>query len=171
MIFEVSWEIQALGIITLVLYVAAMQMKKKETLLVLQIFSNLFFVFQCLLTNSPTGVVITIVAIIRGFVFYLYKKRELNPNIAAFLIFQAALIASTIFTWESILSIFPFLAASINLYGVWQDKMKVLRILAIAACVFWMVYQFYAGMYAAMITEICIIISSAIGLWKFRKTT
>ena len=166
----IFWVVQAFGIITLILYVVSMQMKKKETLLILQIISNSFFVFQCILTNSLTGGVLVSLAIIRGIVFYIYKKREVNPKIVTFSIFQAAIIVSTIFTWESILSLFAFLGNSTNLYANWQDKMKVLRILTIVGCILWMIYQFYSEMYTSMISEFCIIISSVIGLWKFRKT-
>ena len=166
----IFWVVQAFGIITLILYVVSMQMKKKETLLILQIISNLFFVFQCILTNSLTGGVLVSLAIVRGIVFYIFKKRGLNPKIVTFSIFQAAIIASTIFTWENTLSLFAFFGNSASLYANWQDKMKVLRILTIVGCTLWMVYQFYFEMYTSMISEFCIIISSAVGLWKFRKT-
>jgi hypothetical protein len=146
-----------------------MQMKKKEHLLALQIISNLFFVFSCVLTNAPTGAVLAVLSSARGVVFYIYKKRELNPNIITFLIFQAAILTSTIITWEGKLSLFAFTANSANLYAAWQDKMEVLRILMIIGCIFWMVYQFSSGLYTAMISEVCIITSSAVGLWKFRK--
>jgi hypothetical protein len=164
----VFWTVQAFGLITLVLYALSMQMKKKESLLILQVFSNLFFVFSCLLTNSPTGAALAGISIVRGIVFYIYKKRGLNPNIAAFIIFQAAILISTVFTWEGILSLFAFSANSTNMFAQWQDKMALLRILTIASCVLWMIYQFSAGMYAAMLSEACIIASSASALWKFR---
>jgi hypothetical protein len=165
----IFWTVQAFGIITLVLYVLSMQMKRKESLLILQVFSNLFFVFSCLLTNSPTGAALAGISIVRGGVFYIYKKRGLNPNITTFIIFQTAILTSTVFTWEGILSLFAFSANSTNMFAQWQDKMTLLRILTIASCVLWMIYQFSAGMYAAMISEVCIIASSAAALWKFRK--
>jgi hypothetical protein len=164
------WMVQAFGIITLILYVVSMQMKKKENLLILQISSNIFFVLQCILTNALTGTALVSLAIARGVVFFIYKKRELNPSIITLLVFKFAIITSTIFAWEGIISLFAFFANINNLSAQWQDNMKLLRILTISGCILWMIYQFHAGLYAAMVTEVCIIISSIAALWKFRKT-
>ena len=166
----VFWVVQGLGIIALLFYVLSFQMKTKENLLIAQVTSNSFSAVQYLLVWALTGAVQTILGILRGIVFYLYKKRNLNPNRTVIIIFGAAIIIETVFTWNGIiLSILPLLGMMANLYGQWQDNMKRLRILAIVSSLMWTVYIIQTGVYTAVLTEILKIVSSAMALWRYRK--
>jgi hypothetical protein len=163
------WIIQILGIFGFIFYTLSFQMKTKENLLIMQAVSNVFATIQFLLTEALTGAVHTLLGVIRGFVFYFYKKRDLKPNKIVLIIFEVAIILGTVFTWENILSCLPLIGMTVNLYGQWQNDMKIVRICAVISAVLWSVYAFYAGVYMVMLTEIMKIISSIIGLWRFRK--
>jgi len=161
--------VQGLGIFTLIFYGLSFQMKTKENLLIMQIVSNIFTAIQYILTMALTGAVQNILGVIRGIVFYFYKKRRLNPDKKVLVVFELAIILGTVFTWDNILSCFPLIGMTANLYGQWQNDMKRIRILAIVSAVLWSIYAFYTGVYTSMLTEILKIASSLIGLWRFRK--
>ena len=144
-------------------------MKSKENLLILGIISNVFFTVQFLLTNAMTGAIQGILMIARGIVFYMFKKRNIKPNFTVLLTFIIAIVAATMLTWQNALSAFPLGSMLANIYGQWQNNMKTLRILAIVGSVCWFAYEFYYGMYTSIIMEICIIVSSLIAIWRFRK--
>ncbi|MDR1100840.1 MAG: YgjV family protein [Clostridiales bacterium] len=163
------WIVQSLGVITLIFYVVSLQMKKKENLLMMQIFSNIFFTAQYLLTNALTGAVQAILSILRGVVFYIFKKKDLPPSKTILGIFEVLVVATTVLTWKNIISVLPLIGMTTNLYGQWQDKMNMLRRMTIITSICWLVYELTCGMYTAMITEICIIVSGVIGLYRFRK--
>jgi hypothetical protein len=147
-------------------------MKTKENLLLMQVVSNIFATTQYALTATAlTGAVQNILGVIRGIVFYFFKKRDLNPNKIVLVIFEIAIILGTIFTWENIMSSLPLIGMTANLYGQWQNDMKIVRICAVISAVLWSVYAFYTGVYTAMLTEILKIVSSLIGLWRYRKST
>ena len=163
------WIVQFLGIFPLAIYALSFQMKTKENLLLMQVISNVIVTVQYILAMAFTGAVQTLLGVIRGIVFYLYKKRDLPPNKITLVIFECAIILGAVFTWNNILSGLPLVGMTANLYGQWQNNMKVVRILAIVSAVLWSVYAFYMGVYTAMLTEVLKIVSCLIGLLRFRK--
>jgi Bacterial inner membrane protein. len=165
----IFWIVQVLGIVSLIFYVLSFQMKTKENLLIMQIVSNIFATIQYSLTTALTGAVQTLLGVLRGIVFYFYKKRNLNPNKIVLIIFEIFIILGSVFTWGGIISSLPLAGMTANLYGQWQNNIKVLRILAIISGILWAAYAFYTGVYTGMLTEILKIASSAIGLWRFKR--
>jgi len=163
------WIVQGLGIASLVFLATSFQMKTKEKLLIFSMLALTAYTIQYFLTGAITGAVINLVAIGRCIVFYVYSKRHLNPSIIVLAIFLFLMVVVTIFTWKSTLSIIPLLASTLNICGKWQNSMKLLRISSASAAVLWFVYDFYAGMYTAMLTDVFIIVSSTIALWRFRQ--
>ena len=163
------WVVQSLGIIALIFYGLSFQMKTKEKLLLMQVTSNIFSTVQFILTAAVTGAVQTMLGVIRGIVFYFYKKRGLNPDKIVLVVFEIAIIFGAIFTWSGVLSLFPLAGMTANLYGQWQNDMKLIRIFAIISAVLWSVYALYTGVYTAVLTELLKIVSSVIGLVRFKK--
>jgi hypothetical protein len=164
-----SYIVQALGLLTLALYAASMHMRRKEALLALQVASNLSFVVACVLNASPTGAAIGVLSTARGVVFYLCARRGMKPSVAVFALFLAAVAASTLCTWEGVFSLFALAATSVSLYSQWQDNMRALRILTMVGNILWMPYHVNAKSYGYLLSEICILTSSATALWKFRN--
>jgi len=165
----VFWIVQGLGICTLILFVTSLQMKTKENFLLLNIVALVLYGVQFLLSNAITGAATMLVGIIRSIIFYIYKKRNLNPSIAVLAFLLCLNSALSILAWQNMLSFFPFLGQMSNIYGQWQNDMKRLRIFSIIACVCFFIYLFYAGMYTAMLNEVFVTISSIIALWRFRS--
>ena len=159
--------VQILGAITLILYVAAFQQRKKETFLLLQSAGSLFFVIQYILTGRITGAVIFIIITIRGIVYYFYKRKGIKPSLAILILFQAILIVSTYLTWQSIFSIFPYIATAGKTWGTWQDEMKWARRTSLLAQCCMIVYNLSAAMYTGTLTEVCNMTSNLIAIWRF----
>jgi uncharacterized membrane protein len=163
--------VQILGIITLILFVVSLQQRKKETFLLLQIAGTFLFIIQYILTNRITGAILFTIVVIRGVVFYLYKKKDLKPSVAVLIIFQAALLVSTYFSWENIISIIPYIATVVKTWGAWQDDMKWLRRASLVCQIFMIAYNLTASMYTGALTELCALASTAVAMWRydFRK--
>ena len=163
------WVVQSLGIFALVFYGLSFQAKTKENLLIMQVISNIFSTVQFILTAAVTGAVQTMLGVLRGIVFYFYKKRGLNPDKIVLAVFEIAIILGAVLTWGGILSVFPLVGMTANLYGQWQNDMKLIKIFAIISAVLWSVYALYTGVYTAMLTELLKIVSSVVGLVRFKK--
>jgi len=89
--------VQILGIMTLALFVISIQQRKKENFLLLQVAGASLFILRYVLTDSYTGAILFMVALIRGLVFYYYKKKGLKPSLTILLTFLAVLGVSTIY--------------------------------------------------------------------------
>ena len=163
--------VQILGIITLILFVVSLQQRKKETYLLLQTCGTLLYIIQYILTDKITGAIIFAVVAVRGLAFYYYKKKNLKPSVIILIIFQVALVISTYFSWQNILSIIPFIATSAKTWGTWQDDMKWLRRTSLLGQSCMIIYNLSASMYTGALTEVCNSISTIIAMWRydFRK--
>ncbi|MCL2518038.1 MAG: YgjV family protein [Oscillospiraceae bacterium] len=159
--------VQILGIITLIISVISMQQRKKENFLLIQTVGTLLFILQYILTEKYTGAILFSITLIRGLVYYYYKKKNLKPSLKILVIFQVALIISTYFSWQNILSIIPFIATVSKTWGTWQDDMKWVRRTSLLAQGIMIIYNISAAMYTGAITEVCNSISSIIAIWRY----
>jgi len=159
--------VQILGIITLILFVISLQQRKKENFLLFQIVGTLLFILQYILTNKYTGAILFTIVLIRGLVFYYYKKKDLKPSLIILIIFQVALGISTYFSWQNILSIIPLIATSAKTWGTWQDDMKWIRRTSLLSQSIMIGYNLSAFMYTGALTELCNLISTIIAIWRY----
>ena len=159
--------VQILGIITLVMFVISMQQRKKESFLLLQTLGTIFFVTQYILTDKITGAVIFSIAAVRGIVFFYYKKKNLKPSRTVLIVFLAVLSVSTYFTWQSMLSIVPYISTVARTWGTWQDDMKWARRTSFLAQTCMIIYNVAAAMYTGALTEACNSVSSLIAIWRY----
>lgn len=161
--------VQILGAITLILSAISLQQRKKENLLLIFSCAAALFVIQYFLTNKITGAVLFIIVFIRGLVFFYFKKKNLKPSIAVFVIFQVVTAISTYLTWQNIYSIIPFLATVSATYGMWQDNMKHTRKAMLFTKSSLIFYNFIAGMYTGMITNVVDSVSLMIAMHRFDR--
>ena len=159
--------VQILGVITLILFVVSLQQRKKETYLLLQTAGAVLYIVQYLLTNSITGAILFSIIVIRGFVFYFYKKKDKKPSKVVLAIFMVAIVVSTYLTWQNIYSIVPFIATAAKTWGTWQDDMKWLRRTSLLGQSCMLVYNLSAAMYTGALTEACNLVSTLVAMWRY----
>ena len=163
--------VQILGAATLILFVVSLQQRKKESFLLLQMAGTLLFVAQYLLMGKLTGAVTFSIVALRGLVFFLYKKKDLKPSLVVLIAFQAALLVSTLFTWQNALSLIPLISTAAKTWGTWQDNMKWTRRVSLLSQSCMIAYNLAAAMYTGALTELCCLTSTLIAIWRydFRK--
>jgi len=165
--------VEILGIITIIIFVVSMQLRKKEHFLLLQTFGTVLFVIQYIMTGKNTGAVLFIIAVIRGLVYFYYKKKNLKPSLIVLIVFMSAVLISTYITWQNMLSILPFISSVARTWGTWQDDMKWARRTSFLGQSCMIIYNLTGSepMYAGALTEFCNCASSLIAMWRydFRK--
>ena len=162
--------VQILGIITLILFVISLQQQKKEVFLLIQVVGTIFYIFQYILTNRLTGAVTFVIIVIRGLVFYYYKKKDLKPSLVVLILFQVTLLVSTYFSWQNILSILPYAATAAKTWATWQDDMKWVRRVSFFGQILLVFYNFTAAMYTGALTEVCNVASTLVAIIRFDIT-
>ena len=84
-------------------------------------------------------------------------------------IFQVALVVSTIFTWQNWLSLIPYAATAIKTWSTWQADMKWIRRTSLFAQGCMIAYNLTAGMYTGALTEACNFTSTAVAMWRYDR--
>ena len=163
--------VQILGVITLIIFVISLQQRKKENFLLLQSGGTVVFIIQYILTGKLTGAILFAIVAVRGLVFYFYKKKNLKPSPVVLVLFLAALLVSTYFSWQNVLSLIPFIGTAAKTWGTWQDDMKWTRKTSLLGQICMIVYNLTAAMYTGALTEACNLTSTLIAMWRydFRK--
>ena len=161
--------IQVLGIITLILFVISMQLRKKESFLMLQTIGTVLFVIQYILTGKITGAVLFTIAVVRGLVYFYYKKKNLKPSVIVLIIFQAAVFIGAFLTWQNFLSIIPLISSAARTWGTWQDDMKWARRTSLLGQTCMIIYNLTGSppMLTGALTEFCNCTSSLIAIWRY----
>jgi len=164
---------QILGIVTTVLFVISLQQRKKERFLLLQTIGTLLFIAQYILTDKITGAATFAVVAVRGMVFYFYSKKELKPSLAVLIVFLIALVISTCFTWQNLLSLIPLAATAAKTWGTWQEDMKWTRRTSLFGQACMVVYNLAMAprVYTGALTELCNLVSTLVAMrrYDFRK--
>ena len=159
--------VQILGIITLFLFIVSLQQRKKENFLLFQIAGTLIYILQYIFTRRYTGAILFTIVLVRGLVFYYYKRKDLKPSIIILIVFQVTLGISTYFSWQNILSIIPFIATAAKTWSTWQDNMKWTRKTSLLSQGGMIIYNLSASMYTGALTEAGNLVSTVIAIWRY----
>ena len=161
--------VQLLGTISLGISVAMMLQRKKENLLICSCMAFVFLAIQYFLTGKTTGAIIAIIIVTRSLIYFYYKKKGLKPALFILVVFTAIQLVSGYFTWLNILSILPLFGGIITGWGLWQDNMKYTRRTLFLARISFIIYNFAAGMYTAMLASTVEMVAVAVAMWKYDR--
>ena len=157
---------QICGLIALILTVIAIQFKSKEKIVICNIWANIAVTIQYFLLGALTGAVISILNTIRDVVFYFFKKKDLKPSFIVLSIFEIVAVTSGIMSWQNIWSFIPIIVTIIYTYGLWQDNIKVIRIITVIIGFGWSVYDIIVKAYVSALQVTSMAISAMIALYR-----
>lgn len=160
---------QICGIVVLLSMIIGVHFKTKEKILLSNVLANTAAIFQYLLLSALTGALVSLLNTIRCVVFYLIKKKDLQPSLLVLLLFEVITIIAGIITWQDIYSILPIIGTMIYTYGLWQDNITTIRITSALVCLGWLVYDATVGAIVDLIQKTTQTISSIIALMRNKK--
>ena len=138
----------------------------KTKVLILCLLYCVFYGTHYLLLGAMTGFLVTLISFIRNIIFYINsKKRRKNSKIILGSLILISII-SGIFSYKSIFSIITIIASIISTYSVWQDNVKLYKILALPVGLCYLLYGIYINSYASIITEGILLITVIVGITK-----
>ncbi len=158
---------QILGLLAIISYAISPHAKTKRRVLVFHLISSILYALQYFLLNAFSAVITNTVGAVKCYIFYLYEKKEKEIPKSLFWIFMLIILALGIFTYNNIYSLIPILASVLSLYSVWQDNLKVLRIIIIISSSSWIFYNLIVGAYIGVIGNIFQLVSAIIAIVRF----
>ena len=159
---------QGLGVIAVILGFVNYQVKTREQVLLVNIATTLCFVLHYMLIGAFSGMVMNLVGFVRGIVFYFVGK---NGKVARgwAILFAAIMCIIGIIGWEAWYSVFVVVALMINSYALsFSDPQNIRKSILITSPMV-IVYDSFVLSFGGIVYESVAIISSVIGLWRFKK--
>ena len=164
---------QIIGIAAMIFSVFSFQMNRHKHIMIMQILATSLFGLQYFLLGAYTGMAVDAVAVVRGIVFYNKDKKWASSNIwiAVFIIM---FIVSGIFTWQEPSSLLMTGAMILNTFSFSFTKPKLVRSTILISSPLVLIYNIITGSIGGIINEICVELSSVVGLLRYdvkRKTS
>ena len=143
--------------------------KDKTKILYLCLIYCIFYGVHYLLLGAVTGFLMTGVSFLRNLVFYVISKNNRSNNIFILIILIEISLISGISGYQDVYSIVSICASLMSTYSIWQDNVKVYRILSLPISLCFVVYALHFNSIMAIVSEGIIIIMEIIGIIDLYK--
>ena len=143
--------------------------QNRKKVLGLNIFAQIFQGLSTLLLKGLTGTVMSLVMIINNIILYIKneKNKKMTKSESVIIIIMFVFIISlSIISYNGILSLLSVVATIIFLIGIWQENMKIYRIMGIISSFIWILYYIYLKSIFAIILNSILIIATIISYFK-----
>lgn len=158
---------QIFGVLIIIANALSMQMKKKQQILIMFILGNLFSTINFILLQSYSGAIICFVAILQTTINYVFDKR--GKKLPKWLItsYIIVVILCGLITYRTYLDILPILCSILYTTTILQTKERKIRKITLINAISWFIYDLASMAYTAGISDMVIIISTLIGMYRF----
>ena len=161
--------IQGIGFIALILLVLSFQVKSRKNILYIHFLSMVLFAIHFSLLSAWTAVAMVSLNAIKSLVFSFKDSIKYLQNNFILYLFIILFWISGLLTWEGFHSLFAILALNFVVLSHWSTNTKKLRLLFMLCHPFWIAYDLVVGSYAGIVSEIVVLISGGIGLWRYKQ--
>ncbi len=160
---------QIISIIATFFLLLSYQQRTHRRIVCMQAIAGLLFGTQYLMIGEYAGMICNYLGMVRGVCYSFRKKSKIVDSPIMPCIFAVLFAASTVFTYESPVSLLPTVAMIISSFVLWNIKAQQLRALTLPTSVMWLIYNASCGAVVAVGTELLSEVSIFIGLFRFRK--
>ena len=156
---------QILGAIALFILVLSFQKNEKQSLLKYQIGSSLFFAAQYLCLQAYSGCLINIACIIRNILFKKYNGKQIPIHYLIFII--CIMLVLSLFSYVGPISLLPCIACILYSCSLWQNNLKITRIVEVFSCSLYIIYNIKVLAYVGLASTMIELMSALIAIYRF----
>lgn len=158
-----------IGFIATGLFFLSYQVFDKKKLLLLQTVATALLCLQYILIGAYSGFGLNIVCIVRNILFY-YKDKKFLSTVFLPVIPALVMVIISAFLWDGYHSLLIIFGLAVNTLCMGYFNSQNLRksVLITSTCI--LLYNVFAASYSGVINEALSLISSAIGIVRFRKS-
>ncbi|MBQ8350456.1 MAG: YgjV family protein [Clostridia bacterium] len=158
---------QALGVLATVITLLSYQTNSNRRLLVVQTAATLSNCLSYLFLQASSGFALNIVCILRNVIYYFQKPRTTANRISALLL-AAAMTVLGAFSWQGPVSLLIIIALALNTLFMSLGSPQLLRKSILLTSTLILLYNIFVFSIGGMANEIVAIVSSIIGIIRFR---
>lgn len=161
------WIAQSISVVTTIIAILCMQLKKMNIILIFQIAANALAGMTYFFLDGKSGLGISILAVVQTVVMYFYDKKEKTPHWAVTLAFCASYVGYSLIVYQNAFDLLPAAAAVFFALSVAQKKPSAYRIFAAINPIFWIAYDIPTHAYVYIFMHSGIFISAILGIIRF----
>ena len=140
--------------------------KERKKSLYVQSLNCFFEAIYDFLISAFTGAILSIINLIRTFIFINKDKFSKKIYLLILIIFESVIAINCVFTWNGLISLLPTIGSMIRAYCLWQSNMKLVRISGITTGILYgSYYIYYQGWFMVLGYTILLIV----GIYTFYK--
>lgn len=160
----IEYMIIASQILSVVASVVSRLQKTKAKALVFLFVSNILSATTCLLLNQDAGLWLTVAAILRSVVFFLYDHFKVKPSVYVLITIETQFLIIAGLTWQSSIDIFILLSVMIFTFTTWQNNMYIVRVGMVLDPIILIVYNLLIGAHISIVGDVLGLISTIVAI-------
>jgi len=161
---------EIIGIFGFTATIISYQCKSRKKILLLQLLSTTCWMCHFALLGAWSGSVLNAVAAMRCIVFASRGEDSRAGKIADWIgwvpVFLLLSTAAVIATWNGWISILPFLGMILTTFATRASSAALVRRITLPNDPLWLIYNALSGSVSGVITEVCIILSILVGMFR-----
>lgn len=159
---------QIVGFVAVALGFVSFQMRTQKQLLVVQFVTTLTFCLHYYLIGATSGLVLNLLGAVRNLAYY-YREKPLFSGKKCPIFFALLMGVAGVLTWQGAYSLFVVAGLVINTICLSFAQPQKIRASILVTSPLVLVYDVFVSSFGGVIYESVVIVSSIIGLLRFRK--
>lgn len=143
--------------------------RTRARVLMVKLICDCLTILQMLLLGAYSGMLVLIICLVRGVVFYNSVNHEWARKKFWVPLFVALSLLMSALSWNGYISLFPSVGTALAIIGFGSQKPKNTRLFNIPGNALWGVYHFTVGSWGGFGGSVISVISAIIGLIKFDR--
>lgn len=152
-----------LAFITLIISIC---IKDRKRSLCVQSLNCLFEAIYNFIISAFTGAFLSIINLIRSFLFINRKKFSKRVYLIMLIVFESIIIINCLYTWQGFISLLPTIGSIIRTYCLWQSNMKLVRISGITTGLLYGSYYIYYSSWFMVLGDVVLLVTGIYVLLK-----
>ena len=159
--------VQAIGFVGVAFFIASYQIKSNKTLCLCQMIGCIIFCVQFFIMGEYTGAVSLIINIIRNLLLVKRAEWKWVDRRSTMLAILALLAAMTIYTWNGIISLLPFVMVAVTTIGYWSNNAQKIRLSQFIGSPCVLLYDVLIRSWGGVLNETITLVSIIISVIRF----
>jgi hypothetical protein len=159
--------IQAIGFVGVAFFIASYQIKSNRALFLCQMIGCIIFCVQFFIMGAYTGAVSLIINIIRNLLLVKRAEWKWVDRRSTMLAILALLAAMTIYTWNGIISLLPFVMVAVTTIGYWSNNAQKIRLFQLIGSPCTLAYDLIVRTWGGALSEAIAIVSILFSIYRF----
>lgn len=140
--------------------------KDRKKSLYVQSLNCFFEAVYDFIISAFTGAILSIINLIRTFIFINKEKFSKLVYLIVLLFFESIIIINCYLSWSGWISLLPTIGSMIRTYCLWQSDMKLVRISGITTGIFYGSYYIYYESWFMVLGDLILLL---IGVYEVYK--